>query len=371
MIVRSIFLDGFRNYENFSVKFSPEMNVICGENAQGKTNLMEAIYYLSGAKSHRTRFDRDMISFEREEGIIRALVEGRGREFQIEIKLNRGLRRTITVNHVKLKKASDLSGHLQTVLFCPEDLSLVRGGAALRRQFMDESISQLRPKYGKALSRYQKLLEHKTRILRDQYEKPGLLDVLEDFNESLAKVGAVLIHYRSHFIRRLFSFAEEIQKDFSGNREHLSLSYQTVSTVENPFLSPAELYPFLRKHQDQHYRAEISSQSCLSGPHKDDMLAEISGRPARKFASQGQTRTVALSLKLAERELYREDTGQWPVLLLDDVLSELDARRQEFVLDRISGGQVFITGCEVPESKRAEYKMFQISSGKLNDLSTI
>lgn len=370
MIVRSIFLDGFRNYENFSAHFSPEMNVICGENAQGKTNLMEAIHYLSGARSHRTRFDRDMISFDREEGSIRALVEGRGREFQIDIKLNRGLRRTIVVNHVKLKKASDLSGHLQAVLFCPEDLSLVRGGAALRRQFMDDSISQLRPKYGEALSRYQKLLEHKNRILRDHHEKPGLLDVLEDFNESLAKVGAVIIHYRSHFIRRLSSFAENIQKDFSENRERLSLSYQTVSTVKDPYLSPAEIYSFLRKHQDQHYKAEILSRSCLSGPHKDDIMSEINEKPARKFASQGQTRTVALSLKLAERELYREDTGQWPVLLLDDVLSELDAKRQEFVLDRISGGQVFITGCEVPESKREDYKIFRICKGKLEHVST-
>jgi DNA replication and repair protein RecF len=358
-------LDGFRNYEGFFAKFSPEMNVICGENAQGKTNLVEAIGYLSGAKSYRTRTEKEMISFDRTEGFIKAELESRNRVFEVEVSLNRSARRKILVNHVKLKKTGELSGILRTVLFCPEDLSLIREGAAVRRRFLDLSISQLRPKYADALSRYQRLLDHKTRILRDFTEKPGLLDVIDEFNDGLAKTGAIIIHYRAHFIRRLITYANEIQRDFSSGREVLTLSYETVKTVEDPFAKPSVIYGQLIEHQRSHQQAEFACRSCLSGPHKDDLLAEINGQSAKQFASQGQSRTIALSLKLAERELHQEDTGQWPVLLLDDVLSELDARRQEFVLERIRGGQVFITGCEVPTLKRTEHQCLTIVQGKL------
>lgn len=365
MRVFSISLDGFRNYEGFSCQFSPEMNVICGENAQGKTNLMEAIGYLSGARSYRARSDGELLSFHRQEGIIKAELESRERDFTVEIALRRKGRRSIVVNHVKMAKAGDLSGILRTVLFCPEDLSLVREGAAVRRRFLDQSISQLRPKYAEALSRYQRLLEHKTRILRDWGEKPGLLDVLFEFNDGLAKYGAVLIHYRAHFIRRLYQSASEIARDFSSGREDLSLVYETVKTVEDPFAAPSLIYPWLLEHQKSHERAELSSRSCLSGPHKDDMVSLINGQAARQFASQGQCRTVALSLKLAERELHREDTTQWPVLLLDDVLSELDAKRQDFVLERIQGGQVFVTGCDFPPLGRTEHRRLLIEKGQL------
>ena len=365
MRVNSITLDGFRNYEGFHADFSPEVNIICGENAQGKTNLLESIDYLSGAKSHRTRKDQELIGFGRDLASVRAEIQSRDRDFRVEIDLNRSGRRKILVNQVKLRKTSDLSGYLRTVLFCPEDLSLIREGDAQRRRFLDRSISQLRPKYADALAQYNRLLEHKTRILRDWGEKPGLLDVLDEFGDALARTGAVVIHYRAHFIRKLHTISREIQADFSGGREELSLRYETVRTVTDPFAPPAKLYPQLLEHQEKHRRAELASRLCLSGPHKDNLAAEIGGASARQFASQGQTRTVALSLKLAERELHREDTDQWPVLLLDDVLSELDKKRQEFVLERIRGGQVFITGCEIPETRRTETRLFLIEQGAL------
>ncbi len=365
MNIKEIALDGFRNYEGFSAAFSPDMNVITGENAQGKTNLMEAIGYLSGAKSHRTRLDRDLILFHRDEGLIRAQLESRGRDFSVEIALRKNHRRAITVNHVKLKKAGELSGLFHTVLFCPEDLSLVREGAAERRRFLDTAISQLRPKYADALTRYQRCLDHKNRILRDYWEKPGLLSVLEDFNQTMAVTGALIIHYRANFIRRLLALSREIQREFSGGREDLNLIYETVKTVEDPLAAPSAIYPQLVEHQKLHEEAELRSRSCLSGPHKDDMVAEIDGKAARQFASQGQTRTVALSLKLAERMIHREATEQWPVLLLDDVLSELDQKRQDFVLEHIQGGQVFITGCEVPQLRRPEARVLTIADGTL------
>ncbi len=365
MRLNRIALHGFRNYEDFSAEFSPEMNVICGENAQGKTNLVEAIAYLSGAKSHRARSDQELIGFSRREASIQAEVESRGREFLIHVSLRKQARRTIEVNHVKLKKASELSGVLNTVLFCPEDLSLVKDGAAVRRRFLDDAISQLRPKYADALARYQKLLDHKTRILRDAAEKPSLLSVLPEFDEGLARTGALLIHYRAHFIRRLNSHAMTIAADFSGGRDSLALLYETVRTIEDPFAPPLLLYEQIREHQEQHKRAEFASRSCLSGPHKDDLVAELDGISARQFASQGQSRTIALSLKLAERELFAEDTGSFPVLLLDDVLSELDAKRQDFVLERIRGGQVFLTGCSIPHFERENHRVLAIEQGRL------
>lgn len=371
MKLRRIALDGFRNYTDFTADFSPGVNVIWGENAQGKTNLLEAIGFLSGARSHRARGDKELISFHRDRGTITAEVTSRGRDFLLEVQLFRGARRRLFVNHVKCKTAAELGGIVQTVLFCPEDLALIKAGAAERRSFLDHAICQLRPRYAEALAQYSKLLDHKTRILRDWEKHPSLLDVLEDFNEAMARAGALVIHYRAHFVRKLAEKAAQIQTEFSGGRETLALHYATVSTVRDPLGPTVELYEDLRRHQDSHAKAERDARSCLSGPHKDDLVARINGQPARQYASQGQTRTAALSLKLAERELFRDDTGQWPILLLDDVLSELDARRQDFVLRRITGGQVILTGCEAPDGTFPEGRTLHIVQGKLvNDPET-
>lgn len=371
MKLRRIALDGFRNYTDFTADFSPGVNVIWGENAQGKTNLLEAIGFLSGARSHRARGDKELISFHRDRGTITAEVTSRGRDFLLEVQLFRGARRRLFVNHVKCKTAAELGGIVQTVLFCPEDLALIKAGAAERRSFLDHAICQLRPRYTEALAQYNKLLDHKTRILRDWEKHPSLLDVLEDFNEAMARAGALVIHYRAHFVRKLAEKAAQIQTEFSGGRETLALHYATVSTVRDPLGPTVELYEDLRRHQDSHAKAERDARSCLSGPHKDDLVARINGQPARQYASQGQTRTAALSLKLAERELFRDDTGQWPILLLDDVLSELDARRQDFVLRRITGGQVILTGCEAPDGSFPEGRTLHIVQGKLvNDPET-
>ena len=371
MKLRRIALDGFRNYTDFTADFSPGVNVIWGENAQGKTNLLEAIGFLSGARSHRARGDKELISFHKDQGTITAEVTSRGRDFLLEVQLFRGARRRLSVNHVKCKTAAELGGIVQTVLFCPEDLALIKAGAAERRSFLDHAICQLRPRYAEALAQYHKLLDHKTRILRDWEKHPSLLDVLEDFNEAMARAGALVIHYRAHFVRKLAEKAAQIQTEFSGGRETLALHYATVSTVRDPLGPTVELYEDLRRHQDSHAKAERDARSCLSGPHKDDLVARINGQPARQYASQGQTRTAALSLKLAERELFRDDTGQWPILLLDDVLSELDARRQDFVLRRITGGQVILTGCEAPDGSFPEGRTLHIVQGKLvNDPET-
>lgn len=338
-------LDFFRNYVHLDVPFDPSVNVIYGDNAQGKTNLLEAVGYLSGL-SHRARYDKELIQFGVDYAFLKGQVFSRERDFILEAELHRGARRVLRSNGVKLKNFAEMAGTFQSVLFCPEDLYLIREGAAARRKYLDDCICQLRPRYAAAIAEYKRLHEHKTRILRDSEEKPSLLDTLDEFSLSMAKAGAVLIHYRAHFIKRLRQTAPAIHGDFSGGRERLALRYETVSTVTDPEAAPKDIFPQLLAHQESHRAAEIASRQCLSGPHKDDLAVEIDGQSAKSFASQGQTRTAALSLKLAAREIFQQDTGEYPVLLLDDVLSELDPRRQEFVLNRITGGQVFITCCE-------------------------
>lgn len=365
MRVQSLDLTSFRNYQTAHAAFSPGVNLILGENAQGKTNLLEAVGYLSGARSHRARADRELISFDQDSAAIKASIESRNRTFSVAAHLYRNQRRKLFVNNVRLKSAEELSGILRTVLFCPEDLLLVRDGAFARRRFLDHSLCQLRPRYASALLEYNRLLDHKSRILKDWEKKPSLLELLDDFNDRLARTGAILIHYRAHFITKLALRAVAIQSDFSGEREQLALSYQTVSSVSDPLVPTRELYPLLLAHQATHQRAEQSSRTCLSGPHKDDLIIEIDGKSARQFASQGQTRTAVLSLKLAEREVHFDDLGEWPVLLLDDVLSELDQRRREFVLQRIAGGQVFITCCEGEDLALPHGQIFQILHGTI------
>ena len=366
MNVTSISLDFFRNYLHLDARFDPRLNVICGDNAQGKTNLLEAIGYLSGASSHRARYDRELIQFGVDSAFIKAEVFSRDRDFTLEVELNRQGRRKLMSNGVKLKNAAELADVVNTVLFCPEDLSLIRAGAVERRRFLDDCICQLRPRYAAALAEYRRLHEHKTRILRDSEEHPSLLDTLDDFSLRMAQMGAIIIHHRAHFIRKLNETAPLIHRDFSGGGEDLKLCYHTVSTVTDPQAGTKEIFDRLLEHQESHRRAEIEARQCLSGPHKDDLEVLLSGLSAKQFASQGQTRTAALSLKLASREIFKQDTGQWPILLLDDVLSELDQRRQDFVLGRIEGGQVFITCCEEDKTERLSGgKVFRIKNGKI------
>ena len=346
MRIDRLTLQNFRNYTEQSVAFAEDCNVIVGENAQGKTNLIEAVVYLSCARSGRARTDRELIRFGEETARLHGEIFSREREFVVEMDLFSGKRRKIQINQVPAKRASELTGVLGTVFFCPEDLLLIREGAAARRRFMDQSLCQLRPRYAAALAEYNRLYEHKTRILRDSEEHPALRDALPEFNARMALSGAVLIHYRARFCARLADYAATAHRECSGGREELSLHYETVSTVTDPFAEQGVLVEQLMAHQKAHEQAELASRLCLSGPHKDDIAVEIGGNAARQFSSQGQTRTAALAFKLAERDIYKEITGQMPVLLLDDVLSELDPRRQEFVLNRITGGQVFVTCCE-------------------------
>ncbi len=366
MIVKTIELEGFRNYASLQAEFDPGINVITGDNAQGKTNLLESIAYLSACRSHRARADSELIRFGEGRAMVRGTLVSRSRDFTIEIRMGRGVRRQIKRNGVKLKTVSELSGTLKTVLFCPEDLNLIKAGPEERRRFLDDAICQLRPRYAAALGEYRRLLEQKRRILKDWAEKPSLLELLDDFNLRLCQTGALLIHYRAYFVKKLGEFAPGIHAEFSGGREALTLEYQTVKTVTDPLAPTQVIFHQLCDHMQNHRQAELDTKSCLSGPHKDDLTVNINGMSVRTYGSQGQTRTAALSLELAQREIFFENDGEYPVLLLDDVLSELDPRRQEFVLNRIRGGQVFITCCESERlSELVSGRVLRIEGGRL------
>lgn len=262
------------------------------------------------------------------------------------------------------KTAGEISGVLQTVLFCPEDLMVLRAGASARRRLGDNALCQLRPNYEAALAEYSRILEQKNRILKDRYEHPGMLEILPEYNARLCQVGALLISYRARFYDGLGKAAAGYHGSFSGGAEEMALSYRTVSTVKDAFAPVSVLEEQLREHLESHARAELESAQCLTGPHKDDFDVTVSGVSLKAYGSQGQVRTAAISLKLAQRELMRRESGEMPVLLLDDVLSELDAGRQDFVLNQITGGQVFITCCEAGRLTKLG-KTIAISKGEV------
>ena len=340
-------LRDFRNYAQLDAAFVPGVNLILGDNAQGKTNLLEAICYLSTGRGFRARKEAELLRFGADFAEVQAQVHGQDRDRELRAVLFAGKKpRQLFVGGVKQKSFAGMQGLLTTVLFCPEDLLVLKSGAAQRRRLLDNALCQLRPGYDRALTEYNRLLEHKSRILKDWRAYPSLSDTLPEFNLRLAQVGAILIGYRANYLDKLDRCTAQYHRAFSGGKEALRLQYKTVSTIADPHACRAELEGWILEHQQAHLQAELESGQCLTGPHKDDFDVVLDDISLKSFGSQGQTRTAAISLKLAEREIFRDDTGEEPVLLLDDVLSELDARRQDFVLNQIKTGQVFITCCE-------------------------
>lgn len=365
MRVKRLALQNFRSYERLEAEFDPGVNLIVGDNAQGKTNLLESIVYLSEGSSYRTRKEEELIRWEADYARLEAEISSRRRDAELVYALFRGpRRRQVMLNGVKQKNALEAEEVLNTVLFCPEDLQILRAGAAARRKFLDSAISQLRPQYKKAVADYQKLYESKSRILRDHFLKPSLLETLPDFNRQMAIIGAAIVGYRANYCKKLSLLAEKYHGVCSGGNEKLTISYQTVSSITDPFAPRQVIFEQIMDHQERHYRAELDSGRCLTGPHKDDFEVFLDGRSLKSFGSQGQTRTAAIALKLSEREIARDDTGEEPVLLLDDVLSELDQGRQDFILNELRSGQVFITCCETEKVTTAG-RVFTVKDGRL------
>ena len=361
----NIELRNFRNYEHVLLEFDPGVNLIVGDNAQGKTNLLEAISYLGSGKSFRAMKTTEMVRFGADFADIEGEIFSQERDQILRWVLFNGSRpRQIWRNGAKKKSAGDIAGVLPTVLFCPEDLMVLKTGAAQRRRLGDHALCQLRPNYDAALTEYNRILDQKSRILKDHFDNPAILDILPEYNTRLCQVGALLISYRARFYDSLGKSAAKFHGQFSGGAEEFALDYKTVSTVSDPFAPVSTLTQNLLDHLDRHYRAELETAQCLTGPHKDEFDVSLSGINLKSYGSQGQTRTAAISLKLAQRELMGREMGEEPVLLLDDVLSELDPGRQDFVLNQIVSGQVFITCCE-PGRFTKLGKTIEIKKGNL------
>ena len=365
MQLNELYLRSFRNYSEERLEFDPGVNLIVGQNAQGKTNLLEAISYLGSGKSFRATKNSEMVKFSASFGEMEGKIFSQEREQSLRWVLFSGSRpRQLWRNGAKKKSAGDIAGVLPTVLFCPEDLMILKSGAAQRRRFGDTVLCALRPNYEAALTEYTRILEQKSRILKDHFENPRVLDILPEYNTRLCQVGALLISYRARFYQALGKEAAAFHGSFSGGAESFSLEYKTVSTVTDPFAPVEKLTENLYAHLESHCRGELESGQCLTGPHKDDFSIALSGIDLKAYGSQGQTRTAAISLKLAQRELMRREWGEEPVLLLDDVLSELDEKRQDFVLNQIDSGQVFITCCEPGRFTRIG-KTIEIQNGSV------
>jgi DNA replication and repair protein RecF len=336
MTLHSISIRGFRNYEDASFFFGEGINVISGANGTGKTNLLEAIYYTATSKSHRTSRDQELILFDSPSAQTDAVFTSGGREQTLSVRLKRGERRVFTLNGAVLPSPRDLMGVLPAVFFDPGGLSLLQGGASERRRFTDAVLCQQRPRYLMALRRYRKLHESKTKLLQMAFTQPSYIDALTEYNRGMADAGAMLASYRKPFVESLAPIAGNHHADISGGREKLELRYSTrAADAEEAFAA-----------MEGRREAELARRQCLIGAHRDDIEAFLNGRPIKGMGSQGQTRTAAVAMKLAARELLSETPGEPPLLLLDDVLSELDEKRQRYVLDHIGNGQTFITCCE-------------------------
>lgn len=365
MQIKNLKLLNFRNYKFADQDLSPGVNLILGENAQGKTNFLESIFFLSCVKSFHAKNERELILFGENQARIQADVTTRERNLSLRIDLSTTAKRKIYENGILQKKLLDYVGTVQTVLFSPDDLYLIKEGPAIRRRFLNIAISQLKPNYIQALAEYNRIIEHKNKILKTE-NLSGRNDLLDVFNEKLAHAGAIIIKYRSDFINELLYFAKNIHNEMSGGREILSIRYITDRYIEDINASSDRISAALLRHLNDRKPAELEAQSCLVGAHKDDMEILINEKPAKFFASQGQIRTAVLSIKMAERDVFYKIGGELPILLLDDVLSELDENRQGYLLNKISHGQVIISSCHNHMfSKASDIATFEVKSGEI------
>lgn len=357
MIVKSLELNHFRNYKTLIIDFDKGTNIIYGNNAQGKTNILEAIYLSGTTKSHKGSKDRDMIRFGSDESHIRIFIEKQAKQFQIDIHLKKNRSKGIAINQIPIRKASELFGILNIVFFSPEDLNIIKNGPLERRRFMDMELCQLDKIYLDHLAKYNKVLNHRNKLLKDIYYHPDLKDTLCVWDIQLMEYGRKIIERRNLFVSQLNEIVSKIHYNITGGKEEILLSYE-----------PSVKEEFYEQELKRVYEKDLKYGQTTIGPHRDDMSFLIQGIDIRKFGSQGQQRTSALSLKLSEIELVKKVTSEMPVLLLDDVLSELDSSRQNYLLDNIKNTQTIITCTGLDEFIRNRFhinRVFEVIDGEV------
>ena len=361
MVIKSIELADYRNYDSLTVQFDKGTNILYGDNAQGKTNILEAIFVSATTKSHRGSKDREIINFDKEEAHIRTYVEKGGLETRVDMHLRKSKSKGIAIDGQKIKKAADLLGLCNVVFFSPEDLGIIKNGPSERRRFVDMELCQLDSLYLYNLNHYNKIVNQRNKLLKDMYINPDLKETLSIWDMQLVSFGARIIERRRLFVEQLNEIIYDIHKKLSGNREELMIKYEPDVEIDN-------FEKKLRLSQDRDIKAKMTSV----GPHRDDFSFLVGDIDIRKYGSQGQQRTAALSLKLSEIELVMKISKDTPVLLLDDVLSELDSNRQNYLLNNIGNIQTIITctGLEEFVNNRFEInRVFKVSDGSVTCMS--
>lgn len=340
-----------------ALEFDPSTNIFYGDNAQGKTNILESVYMCSTTKSHRGTKDRDMIRFGEEESHIEAVVEKSGIMYQIDMHLKKNSPKGIAINKVPIRKASELFGIVNIVFFSPEDLNIIKNGPAERRRFIDLELSQLDKVYLNNLANYNRIVNQRNHLLKDIYHQEDLIETLDIWDLQLIEYGTKIIERRKKFIEQVNEIISDIHKKLTGNKEQIELVYEPNTGIFT-------LEQALKRSRER----DLKMKSTSAGPHRDDICFLNKNIDIRKFGSQGQQRTAALSLKLSEIELVKRITKDKPVLLLDDVLSELDKHRQNYLLDSINDIQTLITCTGVDEFVNHRFsinKIFHVQNGQV------
>ena len=357
MIVKKLELQNYRNYSYLDIDFNSGINILYGDNAQGKTNILEALYMSGTSKSHKNAKDKETIKFGEEEAHIKTIVDKNSIEYKIDIHLKKHKLKGIAINGVPIKKATELFGVLNLIFFSTEDLNIIKDGPSERRRFIDMELCQLDKVYLYNLTNYNKTLDQRNKLLKDMIDKPSLKETLDSWDEQLIKYGTEIINRRKKFIDDLNEVIFLIHKKLSGNKEELTITYE-------PDVNEINYVNALKEARKKDERFLTTSV----GPHRDDMAFLIKNVDLRKYGSQGQQRTAALSLKLSEIELVKSIIGDEPVLLLDDVLSELDKNRQNQLLNSLSKTQTIITCTGLDEFIKERIsvdKVFQVIDGKV------
>ena len=355
MKIESIKLENFRNYESLFLSFHEGTNLFYGDNAQGKTNILESVYLCGTTKSHRDSRDREIIKLDQEESHIRMILSKHEISYQIDMHLKRNKAKGIAINGIPIRRASELIGLGNFIFFSPEDLNIIKNGPSERRRFLDMELCQLNIIYVHNLTNYNRILMQRNRLLKDISFHPEYEDMLDIWDRQMVEYGCQVIRSRDEFVKQLNEIIYEIHKKLSGDREDLKLSYEKN-------VSEQEFDRQLRKSRERDVKLKVSH----TGPHRDDLVFNIKNIDLRKYGSQGQQRTTALSLKLAEIELVKKKSKDTPVLLLDDVLSELDGNRQRYLLESINDVQTLITCTGVEDFVKNHFqidRLYHVKNG--------
>ena len=357
MLIKSLKLKNYRNYELLNLTFDSNTNILYGDNAQGKTNILEALYVSGTTKSHRGTKDRDLIRFGCDESHIETIVEKNGIDFQIDMHLKKNAPKGIAINKIPIHKASELFGIIHFVFFSPEDLNIIKDGPSGRRRFMDLELSQLDKVYLRNLSNYNRIINQRNSLLKEISYKQNLMETLDIWDMQLVEYGEKIIERRKEFIEQVNKIISDIHYKLTGGNEKISLTYESST-------GDISLEEAVRKYRDR----DIRFRNTSVGPHRDDLCFKNEEIDIRRFGSQGQQRTAALSLKLSEIELVKILIRDTPILLLDDVLSELDKNRQNYLLDSIHDIQTVITCTGLDEFVNHRFsinKIFHVKKGKI------